>query len=152
MRYPGVAKAGHATAKITSNLDFAETILDVAGVPIPKEMQGRSLTPLLKGETPADWRQSFYYHYYEYPGPHSVARHYGVVTETHKLVKFYDLEQPYTELFDTKADPKELTDVSAKPEYANVKAELEKELARLRMELKVTEKDPPEAAIPSQKK
>lgn len=152
MRYPGVAKAGHATAKITSNLDFAETILDVAGVPIPKEMQGRSLTPLLKGETPVDWRKSFYYHYYEYPGPHSVARHYGVVTETHKLVKFYDLEQPYTELFDTKADPKELTDVSAKPEYANVKAELEKELARLRMELKVTEKDPPEAAIPSQKK
>lgn len=152
MRYPGVAKAGHTTAKITSNLDFAETILDVAGVPIPKDMQGRSLTPLLKGETPTDWRKSFYYHYYEYPGPHSVPRHYGVVTETHKLVKFYDLEQPYTELFDTKTDPQELTDVSAKPEYATLKAELENELTRLRTELKVTEKDPPEAAIPSKKK
>jgi arylsulfatase A-like enzyme len=151
MRYPGVAKAGHATAKIASNVDFAETILDAAGVAIPKEMQGRSLMPLLKGETPKDWRTSFYYHYYEFPGPHSVARHYGVVTESHKLVRYYDLKEPYTELYDTKADPKELTDVAAKPEYAKVKADLETELARLRKELNVTDTDPPASAIPRKK-
>jgi arylsulfatase A-like enzyme len=151
VRYPGVAKAGHSTTKITSNLDFAETFLEAANLPVPAEMQGRSLLPILKGEVPADWRKSFYYHYYENPGPHAVARHYGVVTETHKLIKFYDLPKPYTELFNTVSDPKELTDIAGKPESAEVIRELEAELAKLRKELKVTDKDPPESAIQSKK-
>ena len=44
-------------------------------------MQGRSLVPLLRGETPADWRTSHYYHYYGYPDVHDVRRHYGVRDE-----------------------------------------------------------------------
>ena len=59
---------GRSTRDLVSNLDFAETFLDIAGVEVPDDMQGRSLVPLLKGETPDDWRTSFYYHYYEYPG------------------------------------------------------------------------------------
>ena len=59
---------------LVSNVDYAQTFLDMAGLPSPAEMQGRSLKPLLAGETPADWRKEFYYHYYEYPQPHHVAR------------------------------------------------------------------------------
>jgi arylsulfatase A-like enzyme len=93
---------------MVSNLDFAETFLEAAGLSIPAEMQGRSLVPLLKGQTPSNWRKSFYYHYYEHPGPHNVARHYGVVTERYKLVHFYEPVFAYWELFDLEKDPQEL--------------------------------------------
>src|SRR5262245_59571248 len=89
VRWPAVAKKGHVSKDLTSTLDFAETFLEAAGVPVPADVQGRSLVPLLKGEPPADWRTSFYYHYYEYPVPHRVRPHYGVVTEQYKLVHFY---------------------------------------------------------------
>ena len=81
IRWPGVIKPGSLSKDIVSNIDFGETFLDAAGVPVPSEMQGRSLIPILRGETPPDWRTSFYYHYYEYPVPHHVMPHYGVVTD-----------------------------------------------------------------------
>ncbi|HVL11167.1 MAG TPA: sulfatase/phosphatase domain-containing protein, partial [Gemmata sp.] len=151
VRWPGVTRPGSVDSHMVSNLDFAETFLDAAGVPIPAEMQGRSLKPLLKGETPADWRKSFYYHYYEYPGPHAVRRHYGVVTDRHKLVHFYETGVDYWELFDRKADPNELTSFYDKPEYAGVQKELKAELDRLRKELKVPDPDPVET-LPRKKK
>src|SRR5947209_5857355 len=132
VRWPGTAKAGTTNGQIVSNLDFAPTFLEAAGVKVPAEVQGKSFIPLLKGETPADWRKSFYYHYYEYPGPHSVHRHYGVVTDRYKLVYFYEPEMNYWELFDLQKDPKELRSVFGRPEYAAVQKELETELARLR--------------------
>lgn len=147
IRWPGVTAPGSVNRDLVSNLDFAETLLEAAGLPVPSEMQGRSLVPLLKGQTPADWRKSFYYHYYEYPGPHDVARHYGVVTSRYKLVRFYEPQFDYWELFDLEKDPRELTSVYGRPEYAQVQKELEAELARLRRELKVPDPDPPEAAI-----
>jgi arylsulfatase A-like enzyme len=153
VRWPSVTKPGSTNADIVSNIDFAATFLEAAGVDAPKDMHGRSLVPILKGESPTDWRKSFYYHYYEYPGPHSVHRHYGVVTERYKLIHFYELDVDYWELFDLKTDPKELTSVLGKPEYAEVQKELEKELARLRKELKVPDPDPPETIIrPNPKK
>lgn len=145
IRGPGV-KPGVNT-KIVSVLDFAETMLDYAGVAIPADMQGRSLKPLLEGKTPANWRTSFYYHYYEYPGSHSVAKHYGVVTERYKLVHFYQLDHPYWELFDRQTDPQELKNRYDAPEYAKITAELKQELARLRKELQVPDPDPPESII-----
>jgi arylsulfatase A-like enzyme len=147
VRYPGVAKPGTTCDKIVSNLDFAETFLDAAGVAVPNAMQGKSIVPLLKGESPADWRKSFYYHYYEFPGSHSVAKHYGVVTDRYKLVHFYEPATNYWELFDLKTDPKELTSVYGKPEYAAKTKDLEAELAKLKAELKVTPTDPPESVI-----
>jgi arylsulfatase A-like enzyme len=78
VRWPGVVAPGRRSDALVSNLDFAETFLDLAGVTIPGDMQGRSLVPHLRGQAPADWRESFYYHYYEYPAVHSVRRHYGV--------------------------------------------------------------------------
>ena len=147
VRWPNVAKPGSVSGKIVSNIDFAETFLEAAGVPVPAEMQGKSFVPLLKGEAPADWRTSFYYHYYEHPAVHQVAKHYGVVTDRYKLVRFYEPEFDEWELFDLQKDPHELTSVHGKPEYAAVQRELEKELARLRKELRVPDPDPPETIL-----
>ncbi len=147
IRWPGVAKPGSVNKDIVSNLDFGETFLEAADVAIPGEMQGRSLVSLLKGQTPSDWRKSFYYHYYEHPAVHSVARHYGVVTDRYKLVRFYEPEFNYWELFDLQNDPRERKSVYGLPDYAQVQKELEQELTRLRTQLKVTEQDPPETII-----
>jgi arylsulfatase A-like enzyme len=146
VRWPGVAKPGSVNKDIVSNLDFAETILDAAGLPIPGEMQGRSMRPVLAGDTPADWRKSFYYQYYEFPQPHHVRPHYGVVTDRYKLIHFFDDEVDYWELFDREKDPHELTSVFGKSGYASAQQDLEKELSRLRTELKVPAKDPPGAS------
>ncbi|OWK44418.1 sulfatase [Fimbriiglobus ruber] len=143
VRWPGVIKPGSVNADMVSNLDFAPTFLDAAGLSIPDGVHGHNLKPIFKGEKPADWRKSFYYHYYENPGPHNVERHYGVVTDRYKLVKFYASVEPYWEMFDLKTDPKEMTSVYGKAEYAEIQKELETELARLRRELKVPDPDPP---------
>lgn len=142
VRWPGRVRAGSENHDLVSNLDFGETFLDLAGVPAPADMQGRSLRPLLLGKTPRDWRKSFYYHYYEYPGAHSVQRHYGVRTDRYKLIHFYNLGE--WELFDLKKDPNELRSVYQERGYARVRKELEGELSRLRRQLGLPEEDPPE--------
>jgi arylsulfatase A-like enzyme len=92
--------------------------------------------------TPAGWRRSFYYHYYEYPGWHCVRRHYGVRTDRYKLIHFYTLGE--WELFDLETDPDELRSVYDDPAYAAVREELHAELDRLRSELSVPEDDRPD--------
>jgi arylsulfatase A-like enzyme len=145
VRWPGVTQPGSDSGAITSIIDLPETFLEAAALPVPADMQGRSLLPLLKGQTPADWRTSFYYHYYEFPGAHSVRRHYGVVTDRYKLFHFYEPEMNYWTLIDRQRDPNELANVYEKPEYADTVKELHAELTRLRAELKVTAEDPPES-------
>ena len=108
-------------------------------------MQGRSLVPLLKGETPPDWRTSFYYQYFEYPVPHHVRPHYGVVTSRYKLVHFDSPDVDEWELFDLERDPHELRSVYGEPAYTAVVADLKRELDRLRAELKVPAEPPQEA-------
>ncbi|CAN5581055.1 N/A [soil metagenome] len=151
VRYPGVAKPGSVSNAIVSTVDFAETWLDAAGLPVPKEMQGKSMVPILKGESPRDWRKSFYYHYYEYPGPHSVPKHYGVATDRYKLVHFYEGNKAYWELFDLKTDPNEMKSVYDSPDYMAIQKSLHEELTRLRKELDVPEKDAPETMIGKKK-
>lgn len=151
VRWPGTAQPGTTSGAIVSNIDFAPTFLEAAGVKVPEEIQGRSLKPVLAGKTPSDWRKSFYYHYYEYPGPHNVRRHYGVVTDRYKLVRFYEPGSDYWEMFDRQTDPKEMTSVYGKPEHAAAQKELEAELARLRKELKVPANDPEETLIQPKK-
>jgi arylsulfatase A-like enzyme len=130
---------------IVSNLDFAETFLDAAGLPVPGEMQGWSLVPLLKGQTPPGWRTSFYYQYFEYPVPHHVRPHYGVVTDRYKLVHFDRPDLDVWELFDLQSDPHELRSVYDDPAYVPIVADLKRELERLRAELKVPVEPPREA-------
>ncbi|MEP6756435.1 MAG: sulfatase, partial [Chthonomonadales bacterium] len=144
VKWPGVVKPNSVNRNMVSNLDFAETLLASAGVTPPKEMQGRSFLPLLKGEKVADWRKSFYYHYYEYPGDHDVARHYGVVTDRYKLVYFYEPKFNYYELFDLKTDPHEMKSRYGNPKYKDIQNKLLQELAKLRAELKLPDSDPAE--------
>jgi arylsulfatase A-like enzyme len=104
VRWPGITKAGSESSKLTSNLDFAQTFLEIAGVEADPEMQGMSLVPLLAGE-PVDWRVYHYYHYYEYPGAHMVYRHEGVYDGRYKLIHYYDVDE--WELLDTLENPQE---------------------------------------------
>ena len=138
VRWPGVIKPGTENKNdFVSNLDFAQTFLDIAGVnEIPEPMQGASLVPIFKGQTPADWRKSFYYHYYEFPGAHSVRRHYGVRMGDHKLIHYYNTNE--WELFNLKSDPNELTNIYDKAP-GEITTSLKAELDRLRTKYKVPE-------------
>jgi len=143
VRWPHVAKAGSVDERIVSNVDFAQTFLEMAGVTAPDDMQGRSLVTLLKGEQPDDWRKTFYYQYYEGPpAEHSVAEHYGVTDGRYKLIHYHQLNQ--WELFDLATDPDEMQSVYGQPDYAGHRQRLTDELKRLRSELDVTSNAPPE--------
>jgi len=152
VRWPGVIKPGSTCDAMCQNLDYAPTMLDAAGVPVPKDMQGASLLPWLKGGRPAKWRKSIYYHYYEFPGAHSVRRHYGVRTDRYKLMYFYEPDMKEWELYDLQKDPKELKSVYDDPAYASVVKELTAELERLRREYKVPEDTRPSKRPPRRKK
>ncbi len=132
--WPGVIKAGSATELFAINADYAPTFLDMAGLPVPNDMQGRSLVPVLKGESPKGWRSSMYYRYYHDPGHHNTRAHYGVRTQTHKLIYYW--KKNAWELFDLVKDPTEQQNIYEAPESAGLIATLKAELARLRVELK----------------
>ncbi|MBG86974.1 MAG: sulfatase [Verrucomicrobiales bacterium] len=135
VRWPGVT-TGTQNRDIVSNVDFAEMFLEIAGATVPGDMQGRSLVPLLKGRTPADWRKTFYYEYFE-SGGHGVSNHYGVVDSRYKLIHFKDKGLDEWELYDLKKDPQELTSVYDRTDYRRVQKRLGVELSKLRKELKV---------------
>jgi len=133
IKWPGTVKPGSVNNDMVSNIDFAETFLDIAGVKVPDDMQGMSLVPVLKGKTPSDWRKEHYYHYYEYPGSHMVKRHYGMSTERYKLIHYYyDIDE--WELYDIKADPQEMKNVYNDSAYASVRSDLHKRLNKLRVQ------------------
>ena len=96
--------------------------------------------PLMRGGEPKDWRTAFYYQYYEYPRPHHVMPHYGIITDRYKLVQFYGTKNNYTELFDLKNDPRELLSVYNNTTYSTIQKSLSQELINLRKELKVPDK------------
>lgn len=88
--YPGHIQPGTVCSKLVQNIDYAPTFLDLAGIGKPKELPGRSLTPLFKaGDKVKGWRNSIYYHYYDYPTYHMVRKHDGVRTDRYKLIHFY---------------------------------------------------------------
>ena len=135
IRWPNQIAAGITNDEMVQNLDFAQTFLEAAQIEIPEDMQGESLISLLKGDTSQWDRESVYYHYYEYPGPHMVKRHYGIVTKKFKLVHFYhDIDE--WELYDRKNDPQEMENVYHNPAYANAVTELHKKLDELRLKYK----------------
>ena len=140
VRWPGVVKPGSQSEAFVSNLDFAETILDAAGVNVPDDMQGRSFVPILKGKTPGDWRDAFYYHYYEYkPGPHDVQPHYGVRTKNFMLARFPMVDE--WELYDMRKDPKQLKSVYDDPAYADTVKQLKAKLRDLQKQYGDTNPD-----------
>lgn len=132
IRYPEVLDPGIAGSMV-QNLDLAPTFLDLAGAPVPADMQGRSMRQVASGHPPADWRTAIYYHYYEYPGVHAVRRHYGIRTDRYKLMHFYgDIDA--WELYDLATDPRELRNLYADPAYAGLVDTLKLRLAAMRKE------------------
>lgn len=138
-RGPGIRK-GSVPDQFVLNIDLAPTFLDLAGLPVPEFMQGRSIAPLLRGESPKDWRTTMYYRYYHDPGHHNTVAHLGVRTATHKLIHYW--KQDAYELFDLKADPNEQRNLlhsmsdAQNPDIAAKFAELKGELSRLKQEYK----------------
>ena len=133
IKWPGVIKPGSSSESLIQNIDYGPTFLAAAGVAVPGDMQGLSMLPLLKGlkgESPANWRDSIYYHYYEYPSVHMVPRQNGIRTERHKLIHFYQFDQ--WELYDLETDPDELHNLYGKKEHAELTAGLKKQLKALR--------------------
>ena len=103
-------------------LDLAPTVLDLAGVKVPADIQGCSLKPLLTG-APVHWRDAFYYHYYgvvgrpdsrNWIGYHEIM---GMRTKTAKLVYYPDWKNgPFWEYFDLTQDPREMTNLYHDPQ------------------------------------
>ncbi|MGH7694984.1 MAG: sulfatase family protein, partial [Gemmatimonadaceae bacterium] len=140
IRWPGVVRPRSVNQDLVQNLDYAETMLEMAGVPIPASMQGRSLVPLLRGKTPANWRDAIYYQYFEYPSWHMVRRHYGVRTKRYKLIHYYEVDA--WELFDLRRDPRELRSVYGDASYKTVLATMKTKLQQLRAQYSVPATDP----------
>jgi arylsulfatase A-like enzyme len=136
IRYPGVIKPGSVSDAWVVNIDNAPTILDMAHVKIPDDMQGKSLLPIFKGNVPADWQKSMYYHYYEFAPPHWAMPCYGIRTERYKLIFYYTINE--WELFDLKKDPDEMENLfieegmEVKPGYEAVLKDLLAQLTELR--------------------
>ena len=140
IRYPKMIKAGSTSKAICMNVDFGPTFLDLAGIEVPSEMQGRSFRKVLekKGRIPAGWREAAYYHYYEYPAEHSVKRHYGIRTSDCKLIHFYnDIDQ--WEMYDMTADPQEMRNVYDDPAYADKRAQMHRILEQVQQEYEDTD-------------
>lgn len=153
VRWPGQVKPGTVNSQdIVSPLDFASTFCEIAGTEVPNDLQGKSLVPILKGQTPDDWRKVFYYQYYEYPGAHSVRRHYGVTDGRHKLIRYYEPDVDEWEMFDLASDPNEMKSIYGDANAAGEQARMMAELNRLRNELQVTEEDPPQSIRKPRKK
>lgn len=128
IRFPGGKH--RVINQMVQNIDHASTFLELAGTDLPDDLQGVSYLPLLKGEDPADWRKSLYYHFYEYPAEHAVKKHYGVSTDRYKLIHFYDDIDEW-ELYDLQNDPHEMNNLYNNSGYSAVIKDLKKELVRL---------------------
>ena len=130
IKHPGVSSG--SDKHLLTNADFAPTILAMAGVVAPGDMQGESFLPILQGDESHEWKDAVYYHYFEYPAVHSVKRHYGIRTDRYKLIHFYyDIDE--WELYDLEIDRQEMTNLADDPEYAEVLGELKEELQKLRV-------------------
>jgi len=140
IKWPGVTTKKEVTASMVQNLDFAETILEMAGLPIPADMQGKSIVPVLKGIKKGNLHDGLYYHFYENQ-EHKVAKHIGVRTQRYKLIYFYENKE--WELYDLEKDKSEMNNVYDKPAYKKVQADMKNKLKALKEQYK----DPEPAAI-----
>ena len=139
MRLPDGYKRRGQIDEMVQNIDYAPTFLQMAGVPIPEDIQGQSLVPLLQEEKgPRKWRDALYYHFYEYPAEHMVKRHYGIRTERYKLIHFYNDIDTW-ELYDLQEDPSEMHNLYGHPDYKKIQKKLHKKLNELRKEYQADE-------------
>jgi arylsulfatase A-like enzyme len=133
LRYPKHVKPGTKREEMVLNLDMAPTLLELAGLPVPAEMQGKSMLPLAEGKANVTWRKDWLYEYYEYPGFENVRPCRGVRTERYKLIHFF-IEPQEFELYDLQKDPDEMNNLYGKAGYEELTAHLKERLAALRAE------------------
>ncbi|HLR26585.1 MAG TPA: sulfatase [Fodinibius sp.] len=129
MKFPKEIKTRGEVDELVQNIDWAPTIVDLAGLDVPEDMQGRSLVPLVQDKD-TKWRDALYYHYYEYPNEHMVKRHYGIRTDRYKLIHFYNDIDDW-ELYDLKKDPMEMNDLYGKEGYEELTDSLKQKLTEL---------------------
>lgn len=131
--YPKLNKSNKQINNMAINVDIAPTLLDFANIKIPSDMHGESLKQLIEKDGDVKkWRESVYYHYFEYPKWHRVQPHYGVRTERYKLIYFYYNIDTW-EFYDLEKDPNELTNQYNNPEYQNIIKDMKKEIDRLQI-------------------
>lgn len=132
IRYPKEFQAGTRVDEMIINLDFAPTLLELAGVEIPEAMQGKSFVKLAQKKE-KNWRKDFLYEYFDYPGYEQVRPHRGVRTERYKYFEYYLAPKEY-EMYDLEKDPGELNNLAGKPEYAELQRQLAARVEELRKE------------------
>ncbi|MDY7396803.1 sulfatase [Aureibaculum sp. 2210JD6-5] len=130
VKYPKLVKPKTVNEDIVTNIDFAPTLLDLANVKTDQKMQGESFKPLLAGNTPEDWQQAMYYHYYEFPYWHHVQPHYGIRTQKYTLAHFY-YNIDVWELYDLEKDPQQMNNIINDPQYSDIISDLKVELKGL---------------------
>ena len=130
IRWPGKIKAGSVNTSMVQNIDFAPTMLDVAGTTVPAWMDGMSMKPILTGKQNALPRKNIYYHYYEFPIDHYVLPHLGIRGERYKLIYFYTVNE--WELYDLNNDPAEQKNLAASTVHKPVLQQMKSELLKLR--------------------
>jgi len=147
VRYPAYISPGSVSDAMISNVDFAQTLLDLAGLAEPSYMQGRSFAPILGGTVPEDWEQMVYHRYWMNQDViHNAYAHYGVRTHRYKLIYWYNqdcgqpgaqagTDEPEWELFDLEHDPLELNNVYHDPQYRTVVHEMTAGLERKMAEI-----------------
>jgi arylsulfatase A-like enzyme len=131
--YPGRVMAGTKSNEMVLNLDLAPTLLEIAGLAVPGEMEGKSMLPLAEGKANVAWRKDWLYEYYEYPGFENVRPCRGVRTNRYKLIHFF-IEPQEFELYDLQSDPDEMHNLYGRPGYEDLTAHLKERLAALRAE------------------
>ncbi|MFN2501525.1 MAG: sulfatase [Pyrinomonadaceae bacterium] len=148
MRFPARVKAAQVDTKhMVLNVDVAPTLLELAGVPVPGWMHGRSVRPILDRRQ-APWRDAFLYQYYEYPAEHCAQKHRGVRTDRWKLIHFWEQPEEW-ELYDLKNDPDEMNNLYGRRNMKKITAELRTRLDHLRREVgDIDPPGPPPAAGP----
>ena len=152
VHYPAGVKAGSRNDWLINNTDFAPTILGLAGVVTPAQMQGRSFASALHGRArPPDWRTATYYRYWMHMAHNlRVPAHFGIRTDRYKLIFYYGCtpsgkqKTPAAwELYDLRDDPTEMQNQHANPKYTDVVAGLKKQLWKTRTTLNETDDDYP---------
>ena len=155
VRYPKEIPAGSRSDAIVSNLDFARTLLDYAGIPANESFDGRSFRRILSGSTPEDWPNVVYNRYWMHMTHHDNPAHYGIRTKEHKLIFFYGLPldasgaqsyatPPGWELYDLVNDPHELCNVWSDPNHTEVRKRLVDRLMTVKRENGDTDDQYPE--------
>ena len=134
LRYPARIKPGTTREEMILDIDIAPTLLDLAGVKAPQEMQGKSMLPLMEHDNPG-WRKEWFYDYYEYPENEHVQPHRGIRTERYKLIHWY-LEPQSFELYDLLKDPGERQNLAGDPQHQVIQNELQARLEELRKGIK----------------